>query len=157
MCVCVCVCVCIATVLIVTNSLCGFVANWMLNICDRAFIYILWWHRVVRAVRCPNSLPTIKHNQTYRYRTNQRRLIIISNQNGAKLDSHKKRISNALKLLRFRITIHTNLKIVNFLDVTLSLSKGTFEHYKKRKWHTNLHTHFFKPPNLNYQTNLKIY
>ena len=58
-------------------------------------------------------------------------LIIIRNPNGPKLDSYKKRISNALKLLGFRITIHTTLKIVNFLDVTLNLIKGTFEPYKK--------------------------
>ena len=29
------------------------------------------------------------------------------------------------------LSIYTNLKIVNFLDVTLTLCKGTFEPYKK--------------------------
>ena len=58
-------------------------------------------------------------------------LIIIRNPNGLKLDSYRKGISNTLKLLGFKITIHTNLKIVDFLDVTLNLSKGTFEPYKK--------------------------
>ena len=59
-------------------------------------------------------------------------LIIIRNPNGSKLDSYRERISNALKLVGFWITIHTNLKIVNFLDVTLNLFKGTFDPYKKR-------------------------
>ena len=59
-------------------------------------------------------------------------LIIIRNPDGTKLDSYRKTISNALKLQGFKITIHTNLKIVNFLDVTLNLGKGTYEPYKKR-------------------------
>ena len=58
-------------------------------------------------------------------------LIIIRNPNKPKLDGYRKRISNALKLLEFKITIYTNVKIVNFLDVTLNLKKGTFEPYKK--------------------------
>ena len=58
-------------------------------------------------------------------------LIIIRNPNGPKLDSYRKKISNALKLLGFKITIYTNLKIVNFLDVTLNLGKGTYKPYKK--------------------------
>ena len=36
-----------------------------------------------------------------------------------------------MKLLGIRITIHTNLKIVNFLDITLNIYKGTYEPYKK--------------------------
>ena len=82
-------------------------------------------------------------------------LIIIRNPNGPKLDSYRKRICNVLKLFRFKFTIYTNLKIVNFLDVTLNLNKGTFEPYKKEQY-TYLHTHFFKLPTLSYQTNTKI-
>ena len=58
-------------------------------------------------------------------------LTIIRNPNRPKLDSNRKRISNVLKLLGFTITIYTNLKIVNFLYVTLNLRKGTFKTYKK--------------------------
>ena len=43
----------------------------------------------------------------------------------------EKKISKALKLLGFKITINTNLKTVNFLDVTQNLKKHTFEPYKK--------------------------
>ena len=39
---------------------------------------------------------------------------------------------------------------------TFPTNKGTFEPYKKRERYTHLHTHFFKPPTLNYQTNTKI-
>ena len=38
---------------------------------------------------------------------------------------------NALKLLRIKITINTNLTIVYFLDTTLILKKDTFELNKK--------------------------
>ena len=54
-------------------------------------------------------------------------LIIIRNPNGPKLNCY----SNTLKLLGFKITIYTNLKIVNFFDVTLHLRKSTFESCKK--------------------------
>ena len=68
-------------------------------------------------------------------------LINIWNPNKPKLDSYRKRISNALKLLGFKITIYTNLKIVNFLDVTLNLKKGKFEpHKKKRMIHPSTYT-----------------
>ena len=82
--------------------------------------------------------------------------IIIRNTNGPKLDSYRKRISNALKLQGFKISINTNLKIVNFLDVTLNFKKSSFEPYKKRERYTYLHTHFFKPLTLVHQTNIKI-
>ena len=42
----------------------------------------------------------------------------------------QEKITNALKLLGFKITIKTNLKI-NFQDVKLNLEKGTFKHFKK--------------------------
>ena len=58
-------------------------------------------------------------------------LIIIRNSNELKLDSYRKRISKAQKLLGFKITIYTNLKIINFLYVTLNLKKGLFDPYKQ--------------------------
>ena len=58
-------------------------------------------------------------------------LIIIRKLNGPKLDNYRKKISNSLKLLRFKSTIHTNLKTVNFLDITLNLTNCTYEPYKK--------------------------
>ena len=58
-------------------------------------------------------------------------LIIIRKPNGPKQDNYRKRISNALKLLGFKSTIHTNLKTVNFLDITPNLTNCTYEPYKK--------------------------
>ena len=79
-------------------------------------------------------------------------LIIILNPNGPKLDSYRKKISNALKLMGFKITIYTNLKIVNFLDVTLSLNKGTFKPYKKENdTPIYIHTSLNHPPSVSKQ------
>ena len=76
-------------------------------------------------------------------------LIIIRNPNGPKLDSYRKKISNALKMLGFKITIYTNLKIVNFLNVTLNLGKGTYEPYKKDDTPIYIHTSSNHPPLIN--------
>ena len=87
------------------------------------------WCWGVRTGWCLNPIPTIKHNQQHRYGTIQR---WRSNYHyRPKLDSYRKKISNALKLMGFKITIHTNLKIVHFLDITLNLGKGKYEPYKK--------------------------
>ena len=40
-------------------------------------------------------------------------------------NNYRKKISNALKLLGFKITIYTNLRTVNFLDVTLNFANCT--------------------------------
>ena len=45
------------------------------------------------------------------------------------LDIYRKRISNVLGLLGFKIIIYT--KVVNFLDVRLNLWNGTFGPYEK--------------------------
>ena len=79
-------------------------------------------------------------------------LIIIRNPNGRKVNSYRKRIPNALEFLGFEITIYTNLKIVNFLDVTLNLNlkeRHIRNLFKKRERHTHLHRHVFKPPTSN--------
>ena len=88
--------------------------------------------RVVQAGWCPDNsqLSNIMINTDLgQYRDNS--LIIIRNPNGPKLDSYRERISNAIKLLGFRIPINANQKIVNLLDVTLNVDKSTFEPYKK--------------------------
>ena len=45
----------------------------------------------------------------------------------------EKKITNVIKLLGFKITIDTNLKTINFLDITLNLKKNSFESDKKEK------------------------
>ena len=76
-------------------------------------------------------------------------LLIIKNPNGPKLDNYKKGISNILKLLGFKTTIYTNLKIANFLYVTLNLKKGIFELYKKENdTPICIHTSSNHPPSI---------
>ena len=58
-------------------------------------------------------------------------LIIIRKPNGPKLDNYRTKISNALKLLGFKSTIHRKQIAVNFLDITLNLTNCTYEPYRK--------------------------
>ena len=59
------------------------------------------------------------------------RIIYIPDSNSPKTSSIQKKIIGAFKLLGFRIQIASNLKIVNFLHVTLDLNNGTFKPFSK--------------------------
>ena len=54
-------------------------------------------------------------------------LLYIPNSNGPLCSSIHKRIIRALKFLGFKIEISSNIKIVNFLDVTLDLSNNSYK------------------------------
>ena len=58
-------------------------------------------------------------------------LLYIPNSNGPLSSSKQKRIIRAFKLLGFRIEISSNIKIVNFLDVTLDLSNNSYKPFIK--------------------------
>ena len=58
-------------------------------------------------------------------------IIYIPDSNGPKTSSIQKKIIRAFKLLGLRIQIASNLKIVDFLDVTLNLDNGTFKPFSK--------------------------
>ena len=58
-------------------------------------------------------------------------IIYIPDSNSLKTSSIQKKIIRAFKLLEFRIQIASNLKIVDFLDVTLNLNNGTFKLFSK--------------------------
>ena len=58
-------------------------------------------------------------------------IIYIPESNGTKTSSIQKKIIRAFKLLGLRIQIVSNLKIVDFLDVTLNLNNGTFKLFSK--------------------------
>ena len=58
-------------------------------------------------------------------------IIYIPDSNGPKTSSIQKKIIRTFKLLGLRIQITSNLKIVDFLDVTLKLNNGTFKHFSK--------------------------
>ena len=58
-------------------------------------------------------------------------IIFIQDSNGLKTTKIQKEIIRAFKLLGLRIEIGSNLKIVEFLDVTLNLDNGTFKPFRK--------------------------
>ena len=58
-------------------------------------------------------------------------IIYIQDSNGPKTSSIQKKIIKAFKLLGLRIKIASNLKIVDFLDVTLNSNNGTFKPFSK--------------------------
>ena len=58
-------------------------------------------------------------------------LAVLRNTNGREADRMRKRIIEIFKDMGLRITIETNLKIVNFLDITLNLNNGKVYPYRK--------------------------
>lgn len=58
-------------------------------------------------------------------------LLVLKNCNGHKVDSIKKEITKKFRQMGFKIDIKANVKIVNFLDVTLNLNEKTYENYSK--------------------------
>ena len=58
-------------------------------------------------------------------------LLYIPNSYGPLSSSIQKRIIRALKFWGFRIEISSNIKIVNFLDVTLDLSNNSYKRFIK--------------------------
>ena len=58
-------------------------------------------------------------------------MIYIPNSNGPNSSSKQKKVIRAFKLLGFKIEISSNIKIVNFLDVTLDLSNNTYKPFIK--------------------------
>ena len=71
----------------------------------------------------------IDKNDTGLYRDDG--LIILRNSNGRTTDQKRKRIIQIFKDIGFQIEIETNLKKVNFLDVTLNLTNNTYKPFKK--------------------------
>ena len=58
-------------------------------------------------------------------------LAIFKSMSGPKMERIKKDIIATFKKLNLKIVIESNMKIVNFLDVTLNLSDGSFSPYRK--------------------------
>ena len=58
-------------------------------------------------------------------------LLYIPNRNSPLCSSIQKRIIWTFKFLRFKIEISSNIKIVNFLDVTLDLSNNSYKTFIK--------------------------
>ena len=58
-------------------------------------------------------------------------LVLLRNANGPQSERTRKDITREFKKQGLNISINTNLKICNFLDVTLNLSDGTYYPYRK--------------------------
>ena len=58
-------------------------------------------------------------------------LLVLRNVNGQQIDRVRKNTIQTFKDVGFLIDIETNLKIVDFLDITFNLNNGTFKPYKK--------------------------
>lgn len=58
-------------------------------------------------------------------------LIILRNLSRRQTDKTRKDIEQIFKEIGFKIDIKTNLKIVDFLDVTFNLNNDTYRPYKK--------------------------
>ena len=63
------------------------------------------------------------------YRNNG--LILLRNLSDQQIDKKRKTIIKMFKDIGFSIDIQTNLKEVDFLDITLNLQNGTYRPYKK--------------------------
>ena len=58
-------------------------------------------------------------------------LAVLRRASGSRADRARKDLIQAFKDLGLRITVDTNLKSVDFLDVTLDLETGSFQPYRK--------------------------
>ena len=74
-------------------------------------------------------------------------LIFLRNVNGQKMDPVRKNVIKISKEVGFKIEVQTQLKIVNFLDVTFNLVNGTYRPYKEAKESLlYINTSFNHPP-----------
>ena len=80
-------------------------------------------------MRESKSWEGVSHQQAGLYHDDG--LIYIPNSNGPLSSSIQKRIIRAFKFLGFKIEISSNIKIVNFLGVTLDLSKNSYKPFIK--------------------------
>ena len=58
-------------------------------------------------------------------------LAILRNANGHRADRVRKDVIEAFRKLGLRITIDTNMKAVNFLDITMNIATGIYKPYRK--------------------------
>ena len=58
-------------------------------------------------------------------------LVIVRNLSGPEIERKKKGIIKLFEECHLNITIQTNIKIVNFLDVEMDLDTGTYQPYRK--------------------------
>ena len=76
-------------------------------------------------------------------------LAAFSNMGPRTADKIRKKLIGIFKEFDLKITCETNLKIENYLDVTLDLKTENFRPYRKPDSKTNIHSCLFKPPPCN--------
>ena len=74
-------------------------------------------------------------------------LAVFKNISGPQADKIRKHFQAIFKTSGLDLEFDCNLKIVNYLDVTLNLGNGTYQPYHKTKRRNNLHTCKIKPSN----------
>ena len=76
-------------------------------------------------------------------------LAVFKNSSGSKAEKIKKDITMIFKESGLRITVQTNLKFVNFLDITLNLNNGKYYPYRKpNDKPVYIHKQSNHPPNI---------
>ena len=85
------------------------------------------------------------------------RLVIVRNLTGPQTDKTRKDIIKIFKEIGFKIKIKTNLKHVDFLDVTFNLNNSTYQPYKKEDYQLlYINTSSNHPPSIIKQTPTSI-
>ena len=76
-------------------------------------------------------------------------LSIFRNKSGTQLEKMKKKLQRLFKEYDLEITAESNLKVVNYLDITFNLKDGTFRPYHKPDDQIQyIHTESNHPPNI---------
>ena len=75
---------------------------------------------------------------------------------GSKADRIRKDLTKMFAEMGLKITIQTNLKVADFLDVTLNLSTRSFLSFQEAKRSPNLHTQAIEPPTQHHQNSTSI-
>ena len=88
------------------------------EICELVRLYI--------QSKLKETLPKSNFGQ---YRNDE--LALLRNLNGKETDKVRKNIIRVFKDIGFSLEIGTNLKEVDFLDVSINLRNGTYRRYKK--------------------------
>ena len=83
----------------------------------------VYWHIFIITATCHNQ------QECGLYRDDG--LMIQEYINGQQIDQLRKKIIKIVKEIGFKIDIETNLKIVNFLDMTFNLINVSYKPYKK--------------------------
>ena len=72
-------------------------------------------------------------------------VLILCNVHGKKVYRARRNIIKMIEHIGFNIDIETNLKVIDFSDITFNLNNGTCKLYKNKRFKV-IHQQEFKPP-----------